>query len=118
MKIYCYSKCSTCKKAIKYLKDHHIECEIKDIVSEVPTGEELKSYIELYNQGIKPFFNTSGKLYRELNLKDKVKDMSIDEAVELLSKNGMLIKRPLLIDGNRVFVGFKEAEYEKLEADV
>lgn len=115
MKIYCYSKCGTCKKAIKYLKDNHIEYQLKDISIDVPTSEELRKYIESYGKGIKPFFNTSGKLYRELNIKDKVKDMTLDETVELLSNNGMLIKRPLLIDNDKVLVGFKEDEYKLLK---
>lgn len=117
MKIYCYSKCGTCKKAIKYLNDHHIVYELKDISTQVPTSEELRNYIETYGKGIKPFFNTSGKLYRELNIKDKVNDMTVDEAVELLSNNGMLIKRPLLINGQKVLVGFKENEYEMLKEE-
>lgn len=117
MKVYCYSRCGTCKKAIKYLKDNHIEYDLKDISIDVPTREELKIYIELYGKGIKPFFDTSGKLYRELNIKDKIKDMTLDEAVELLSENGMLIKRPLLINDNKVLVGFKENEYEMLKGN-
>ena len=102
-----YPKCSTCIKGLKYLKDNNINVELRDITVDTPTKEELYRWIEIYNEGIKPFFNTSGKLYREMNIKDCIKTMSIDEAVELLSSIGMLIKRPLLIDTNKVYIGFK-----------
>lgn len=102
-----YPKCSTCIKGLKYLKEYNVNIELRDITVHTPTKEELYQWIEIYNEGIKPFFNTSGKLYREMNIKDRIKTMSIDEAVELLSSNGMLIKRPLLIDNNRVYIGFK-----------
>jgi len=114
MEFIWYPKCSTCQKAYKHLKEKNIDVTLRHIVEETPTQEELKQWIELYNQGIKPFFNTSGIIYRELGIKDKIKDMSIDEAVELLSSNGMLIKRPLLISDNQVIIGYKKDIYESL----
>ena len=114
MKFYWYPKCSTCIKAYKHLKEMNIELEVKHIVEETPSEDELKTYIELYNQGIKPFFNTSGKVYKNMNLKDKVGSMNIDEAAKLLASNGMLIKRPLLINDNQIIVGYKKDSYDAL----
>ena len=114
MLFYWYPKCSTCIKAHKHLKELNIELEVKHIVEETPTQDELKHYIELYNKGIKPFFNTSGKVYKDMNLKDKVGSMSVDEAAHLLSENGMLIKRPLLINGDQIIVGYKKDSYDVL----
>ena len=114
MKFYWYPKCSTCIKAYKHLNEFNLELDVKHIVEETPTREEIKKYIELYNQGIKPFFNTSGKLYKEMNMKEKVQDLSLDEAALLLSENGMLIKRPLLIDNHKVIVGYKKDSYDAL----
>lgn len=113
MKFIYYPKCSTCKKALKHIQKMNVDCELKDITKDTPTKEDLKRYIKLYGKGIKPFFNTSGKLYRELNLKEKVNNFTEDEACELLSQNGMLIKRPILVDGDTVLVGYKEKEYEQ-----
>jgi arsenate reductase len=110
-----YPRCSTCRKAKKWLDEHDIEYEDRDIVKDNPQYEELK---EWYNQGdlpLKRFFNTSGKIYREKKLKDKLPQMSEDEQLELLATDGMLVKRPILIDGDRVLVGFKEAEWETLK---
>lgn len=109
-----YPKCSTCQKALKHLRRKNIAVELRHIVDETPTQEELLKWIDVYHQGIKPFFNTSGKLYRELNMKDKVSTMSKEEAALLLSQNAMLIKRPLLIDDNQIIIGYKEEIYEKL----
>jgi arsenate reductase len=106
-----YPKCSTCQKALKRLDSTY---ELRDITKQTPTKEELKQYIIKYNKGIKPFFNTSGKIYREMNLKDKVNSLTIDEAVELLSQNCMLIKRPILINDDTILVGYKEKEYDLL----
>lgn len=117
MKIYYYPQCSTCKKALKYLDEHHFSYEKIDISQNPPTQEELKIYIESYQQGIKPFFNTSGKIYREKQMKNKIQTMTLQEAVDLLSENGMLIKRPLLIQQDHVLVGFKEKEYEMLKGE-
>lgn len=109
-----YPKCTTCRKAYNYLKDNNVNFEDRNIVEDVPTKEELIKWINNSNLDLKKFFNTSGKLYRELNLKDKVKDMDIEEAAKLLSINGMLIKRPLLISDDKVIVGFKEDNYREL----
>lgn len=109
-----YPKCSTCKKALKYLKDNNIDVQDRNITEEVPTKEELKEWIGRSGLEFKKFFNTSGNVYKEMKLKDKVKDMSIDEAVNLLSTNGMLIKRPILVLEDKVLVGFKEADYAEI----
>ncbi len=108
-----YPKCTTCIKAKKFLVENNIEFQDRHIVENNPTKEELALWIDKSGLEVKKFFNTSGKLYKEMNLKDKIKDMSKDEAVELLSTNGMLVKRPILIDGDKVLVGFKEDNYEK-----
>ena len=110
-----YPKCSTCKKAKKYLEEHGIEFEDRHIVEENPTKEELTEWIRISGKSVKKFFNTSGMKYRELGLKDKLPQMSEEEQIELLASDGMLVKRPLLIDGEMVLAGFKEAEWnEKL----
>lgn len=108
-----YPKCTTCIKAKKFLVENNIEFQDRHIVENNPTKEELALWIDKSRLEVKKFFNTSGKLYKEMNLKDKIKDMSKDEAVELLSTNRMLVKRPILIDGDKVLVGFKEDNYEK-----
>ncbi len=108
-----YPKCTTCIKAKKFLIENNIEFQDRHIVENNPTKEELALWIDKSGLEVKKFFNTSGKLYKEMNLKDKIKDMSKDEAVELLSTNGMLVKRPILIDGDKILVGFKEDNYEK-----
>lgn len=106
-----YPKCSTCKKAKKYLEGHGIEFEDRHIVEKNPTKEELAEWIRISGKPIKKFFNTSGMKYRELGLKDKLPEMSEEEQIELLASDGMLVKRPLLIDGEMVLAGFKEAEW-------
>ena len=106
-----YPKCSTCKKAKKYLEEHGIEFEDRHIVEENPTKEELAEWIRISGKPIKKFFNTSGMKYRELGVKDKLPEMSEEEQIELLASDGMLVKRPLLIDGEMVLAGFKEAEW-------
>lgn len=114
MELIWYPKCSTCQKAYKHLKEKNIEVTLRHIVEQTPAQQELKQWIEIYNQGIKPFFNTSGMVYRELGLKDKIKDMTIEEASEILSSNGMLIKRPLLILDNQIIIGYKKEIYDAL----
>lgn len=109
-----YPKCTTCKKAKKFLGENNIKYEDRHIVENNPTIEELKSWIELSGLDVKKFFNTSGMIYREMQLKDKLKNMSNLEAIELLSTNGMLVKRPLLIQEDRIIVGFKEDEYRSI----
>ena len=106
-----YPKCSTCKKAKKYLEEHGIEFEDRHIVEENPTKEELAEWIRISGKPVKKFFNTSGMKYRELGLKDKLPQMNEEEQIELLASDGMLVKRPLLIDGEMVMTGFKEAEW-------
>lgn len=106
-----YPKCSTCKKAKKYLEEHGIEFEDRHIVEENPTKEELTEWIRISGKSVKKSFNTSGMKYRELGLKDKLPQMSEEEQIELLASDGMLVKRPLLIDGEMVLTGFKEAEW-------
>ena len=110
----CYSKCSICKKAQKWLDEQQIQYEFRDIVGENPTAIELKDWIKRSDLPIKRFFNTSGMIYRDMNLKDKLGDMSEDEQIELLATNGMLVKRPLIIGKEIAIPGFKEALWEEL----
>ena len=110
-----YPKCSTCVKAKKWLEENGIEFEPRHIVENNPTKEELKKWIALSGQPIKKFFNTSGILYREMNLKEKVAQNNEDELLDILSTNGMLVKRPLLIGNNKILIGFKEKEWEELK---
>lgn len=114
MKFYQYPKCGTCKKAEKFLREKGCAVESIHIVEQTPSKEQILAWMEQSGLEVKRFFNTSGKVYKEMALKDKVGGMSKEEAAELLSQNGMLIKRPLLIDGQNVLVGFKEAEYMEL----
>ena len=109
-----YSKCSTCKKAKKFLDDNNINYKDRSIKEENPTYDELKNWIEKYNIDIKKLFNTSGLIYRNLNLKDKLKDMTDDEKLKLLSSDGMLVKRPILLAENKIYLGFKESEWKNL----
>lgn len=115
MKVLVYKKCSTCTKALKWLEEHQISYEERAIVDENPTYEELKEWYEKSGLPLKRFFNTSGMLYKEMQLKDKLKDMSEDEQLRLLATNGMLVKRPLLIGDDVVLTGFKQAEWEQLK---
>ncbi len=110
-----YPKCSTCKKAKTWLVENEIEFEDRNIVENNPTKEELSLWIKKSGLEIKKFFNTSGILYREMNLKDKLKNMNEEEMIELLSTNGMLVKRPLLITEDSVIVGFKADNYDKIK---
>lgn len=109
-----YNKCSTCKNAKKYLDENNIEYIDRGIKEETPTKDELREWIEKFDIDIKKLFNTSGLIYRNLNLKDKLKNMSMDEKLELLSNNGMLIKRPILVSDDNILIGFKKAEWEKV----
>ena len=115
-KVYCYPRCTTCKKAVKWLEENGIDYEYKHIVEETPSKEDIKKYYKESGLPLKRFFNTSGNVYKELNLKEKLAEMSEDEQFELLASNGMVLKRPLLIGKDFVLVGFKEAEWvEKLK---
>lgn len=106
--IYQYPQCGTCRKALKWLKDNNIEATSVHIVDHPPTVEELKDMISKSGLDIKKFFNTSGVVYKEEKLKDKLPSMSDQEKIELLASNGKLIKRPIITDGTRVTLGFKE----------
>ena len=106
-----YSKCSTCKKAMNWLDGHNVEFDQRSIVEDNPTSEELKLWHKMSDLPLRRFFNTSGMLYREQGLKDKLSSMTEDEMYELLASNGMLVKRPLLVLDDTVLVGFKEAEW-------
>ena len=108
-----YPKCSTCKNAKKWLEENKIAFEDRDIVKNNPTKKELKKFLDLSGFPIKKFFNTSGILYREMNLKDKVATENEDTLLEILSTNGMLIKRPLVVYENGILLGFKKDEWEK-----
>ena len=112
MKFICYPKCSTCQKAQKWLDDNGIAYELRDIKTENPTYEELAAWHALSGQPLKNFFNTSGLLYKSLNLKEKLPDMSEDEQLKLLATDGMLVKRPLLVSDDFVLIGFKAPEWE------
>ncbi len=109
-----YPKCTTCKKAKKWLQENKIEAEERNIVTETPTAQELEKWIQKSGQDIKKWFNTSGLKYKELNLKDKLGTMSQKEKIELLASDGMLIKRPLLISDKVILIGFKEEKWKEL----
>lgn len=114
IKVYSYAKCTTCKKAAKFLKHHGIEFKQMDIVESPPTKKELKSMLASYEGNLKKLFNTSGILYREMKMSEQLKNMSEKEALQLLSEHGKLVKRPfVLIEANIGLVGFKEDEWLK-----
>ena len=106
-----YPKCSTCQKAKKWLDEHEITYTDRHIVEQNPSYEELKEWHEKSGLPLKKFFNTSGLLYKEMKLKDRLPEMSGDEQLKLLATNGMLVKRPLIVDGSTVITGFKEKEW-------
>lgn len=108
-----YPKCTTCKKAQKWLDENGIAYENIHIVEQTPSKEQLKAYYEASGLPLKKFFNTSGMKYRELELKDKLPTMSEDEQLALLASDGMLIKRPLVTDGKKLTLGFKESDFLK-----
>jgi len=110
----CYSKCSTCTKAKKWLEANHIEFEERPIKDKNPTVDELREWIPKSGYPIKRFFNTSGKIYRDLNLKDRLPQMTGEEQVKLLATDGMLVKRPILVGDDIVLVGFKEEEWKQI----
>lgn len=108
-----YPKCSTCQKAKKWLDGHNVEYTDRHIVDENPSYDELKAWYEKSGLPLKKFFNTSGMMYREMQLKDKLPTMSEEEQLKLLASNGMLVKRPLIVDNDKVLVGFKESQWEE-----
>ena len=110
----CYPKCTTCQKARKWLDDNQIEYEFRDIKLDNPTPDELKEWHKKSGLSLKKFFNTSGLLYKSLDLKNKLPTMSDDEMLNLLATDGMLVKRPILVGEDFVLVGFKEEEYRKI----
>ena len=113
VKVYCYSKCTTCKKALKWLDDNKIQYQQIDIKENHPDEETLRELHKKSALPLRKFFNTSGLLYREMELTKKLPDMSEDEMFRLLASDGMLVKRPLLITEDRVLVGFREDAWRK-----
>lgn len=111
MLFVCYPRCSTCKKAQKWLDEHGVSYDYRDIKEDNPTESELRDWLDKSGLDVKRFFNTSGQLYKSMGLRDKLPDMSVDEKLRLLATDGMLVKRPILIDGGSVLVGFKEEEW-------
>lgn len=109
----CYPRCSTCKKAEKWLQEQAIEVTVRDIKEDTPTSAELRTWHERSGLPLKRFFNTSGQKYRELELKEKLPTMTDEEQYTLLATDGMLIKRPILVCDNLVLVGFRESEWQE-----
>ena len=114
VKFICYPRCTTCQRAQKWLEDNGIEYELRDIKLDWPCYDELLDWYRRSGLALKKFFNTSGLLYKSLDLKNKLPDMREDEMLQLLATDGMLVKRPLLVGEDFVFVGFKENEYMKI----
>ncbi|SMC45529.1 transcriptional regulator, Spx/MgsR family [Oscillospiraceae bacterium] len=114
VKVYCYPKCSTCRKAIKYLNEQMVEYDLTDIKEDNPDKKTLKEAIDISGLPIKKLFNTSGNLYKEMKISSKLPSMSEDEMLELLSSDGMLVKRPLLISDNYALIGFKEDQWKEV----
>ena len=113
LKVYCYSKCSTCKKALKWLDEKKIKHEVVDIKADHPDEDALRKYYTISGLPLKRFFNTSGMQYRELELSKKLPDMGEEEQFRLLASDGMLVKRPLLVGDDFVLTGFKQSEWEE-----
>ena len=113
MLVLVYRKCSTCQKALKWLEEHKVEFEERPIVEQNPSYEELKAWKEKSGLSLKKFFNTSGLLYKEMGLKDKLPTMSEEEQLKLLASDGKLVKRPLVVGDDFLLIGFKEAEWEE-----
>ena len=113
MLVLAYRKCSTCQKALKWLDEKGIEFDERPIVEEKPTYEELKQWYEKSGLPLKKFFNTSGLVYKDMGLKDKLPTMSEEEQLQLLATNGMLVKRPLVVGEDFVLTGFREKEWEE-----
>lgn len=112
--VLCYAKCSTCQKALKWLEEKEIAYESRPIKEENPTADELRVWHEKSGLPLKRFFNTSGLLYKEMGLKDKLSGMSEDEQLALLASDGMLVKRPILVSDKGVCPGFKESVWEEI----
>ncbi len=117
MKVYCYDRCSTCKKALKWLDENQIHYELYDIKGQHPSEEVLRNAYQKSGLPLKKFFNTSGQLYRGMELSKKLPDMSEEEQLKLLASDGMLVKRPFVILEDGVLLGFQEAQWkEKMES--
>ena len=114
MLLLCYAKCTTCQKAKKWLDAHGVSYEERPIKEQPPMPEELRKWVAQSGLPLKRFFNTSGQLYRQMELKDKLPGMSEEEQIALLSSDGMLVKRPLLVSENGVFPGFREKEWQEI----
>ncbi len=114
LKFICYPKCTTCQKAQAWLVEKGIEFEIRNIKEDKPSCDELKEWYETSKLDIKRFFNTSGLLYKSMDLKNKLLEMTLDEKLQLLATDGMLVKRPILVGNGLVLVGFKEKEWEEV----
>ncbi len=113
MLFVCYEKCSTCRKAQAWLEERKIPVEVRDIKGQNPSADELRRWWEMSGLPLKKFFNTSGLVYKEMQLKDKLPAMTEDEQLQLLSGNGMLVKRPILVGDDFVLVGFRQQEWEQ-----
>ena len=112
IKVYCYSRCTTCKKALKWLEENGVEYEVIDIKADHPDEKALRDYYTASGLPLKRFFNTSGIPYREMGLSKKLPEMSEDEQFKLLASDGLLVKRPIAVADSKVLVGFREAEWE------
>lgn len=110
-----YPKCSTCQKAKKWLENNNISFTERNIIEETPTSQELKEWTERSGKEVKKFFNTSGLRYKELNLKEKLNEMTLEEKIKLLASDGMLIKRPLLVTDKEIYTGFRENEWKNIK---
>lgn len=115
MLFICYPKCTTCQKAQKWLDCNNLTYEFRNIKENNPSYDELKSWFEKSGLSLRKFFNTSGLLYKSMGLKDKLPTMSEDEQLKLLATDGMLVKRPIVVKDNTVFVGFRESDWEALK---
>lgn len=113
MKVYCYSKCTTCKKALKWLDEQGVAYDLIDIKENNPSREELAAWYAMSGLPLKKFFNTSGQIYRQMELSKKLPDMSEEAQLDLLATDGMLVKRPLVVGENFVLTGFKEADWKE-----
>ena len=112
-KVYCYSKCSTCKKALKWLDDNNVKYELIDIKENNPDEDSLRKYHKASGLPLKKFFNTSGKIYKDMELSKRLPGMTEDEQFKLLASDGMVVKRPLLVTDKKVLTGFKESDWQE-----
>lgn len=112
MLFICYPKCTTCQKARKWLDDNKVQYEFRDIKEQNPTIDELKEWYEKSRLPLKKFFNTSGLLYKEQGLREKLQDMNEQDQLELLATNGMLVKRPIIVNKETILIGFKQEDWE------